>query len=130
MATLWSGWTDVGAHKAIAFGFFWLIQLAIILRGIEGIRWLERTAAPLLIGGSLALLIWGFDAGGGIGNVFSASSKLLTDDQSFWSLFAPGLAANIGYGVFVAFGLAAISYYLLAQAAPSEARAPAVAEAD
>ena len=93
------GWADVGGHKAIAFGAFWLIQVAIILRGIEGIRWLERTAAPLLIGGSAALLIWAFDAGGGIGNVFSASSKLVTDDQSFWSLFAPGLAANIGYWI-------------------------------
>ena len=66
---------------------------------IEGIRWLERTAAPLLIGGSAALLIWAFDAGGGIGNVFSTSSKLVSDDQSFWSLFAPGLAANIGYWI-------------------------------
>ena len=47
----------------------------------------------------MALLIWGFDAGGGIGNVFSTSSKLVTDDQSFWSLFAPGLAANIGYWI-------------------------------
>src|SRR5215212_7006444 len=93
MATLWNGWTDIGPHKPIAFGAFWLIELAIILRGIEGIRWLERTAAPLLIGGSAALLIWAFDVGGGIGNVFSASSKLVSDDQSFWSLFAPGLAA-------------------------------------
>jgi NCS1 family nucleobase:cation symporter-1 len=31
--------------------------------------------------------------------VFSESSKLVTDDQSFWSLFAPGLAANIGYWI-------------------------------
>ena len=98
MSTLWSGW-DFGGHKAVAFGAFWLIEVAIILRGIEGIRWLERTAAPLLIGGSVALLIWGFDAGGGVGNVFSASSKLVTDHQSFWSLFAPGLAANIGYWI-------------------------------
>jgi nucleobase:cation symporter-1, NCS1 family len=99
MTALWSGWADVGPHKAIAFGAFWLIELVIILRGIEGIRFLERTAAPLLLGGSVALLIWGFDAGGGIGNVFSNSSKLVTDDQSFWTLFAPGLAANIGYWI-------------------------------
>jgi len=58
MATLWHGWGDLGGHKAIAFGAFWLVEVAIILRGIEGIRWLERTAAPLLIGGSAALLIW------------------------------------------------------------------------
>src|SRR3954449_8158662 len=99
MTTLTASWADFSLHKAVAFGVFWLIQVAIILRGIEGIRILESWAAPLLIAGSVGLLIWGFSAGGGIGNVFSASSKLVSDHQSFWSLFAPGLAANIGYWI-------------------------------
>ena len=99
LTTLTSSWTDVAGHRAIAFGAFWLLQVAIILRGMEGVRRLERYAAPLLLGGSLALLVWGFSAGNGIGNVFSASSQLISDDQSFWALFAPGLAANIGYWI-------------------------------
>lgn len=99
MTTLWSGWTDIGPHKAIAFAAFWVIELAVILRGIEGVRFLERTAAPLLLGGGIGLLVWGFSAGDGIGNVFSASSQLISDHGSFWSLFAPGLAANIGYWI-------------------------------
>jgi nucleobase:cation symporter-1, NCS1 family len=70
--------------------------VAIILRGIEGIKFLESYAAPLLLGGSVGLLIWGF---GAAGNVFSASSQLVADDQSFWSLFGPGLAANVGYWI-------------------------------
>jgi nucleobase:cation symporter-1, NCS1 family len=97
--TLTSGWADVTGHKAIAFGVFWVVQVAIILRGIEGIKFLESYAAPLLLGSSLALLIWAFSEGGGIGNVFSASSSLVTDDQSFWALFGPGLAANVGYWI-------------------------------
>jgi NCS1 family nucleobase:cation symporter-1 len=99
MTAIWNGWADVSGHKAIAFAAFWLVQVAIILRGVEGVRWLERMAAPLLIGGSVGLLIWGFNAGGGIGNVFSASSDLIADHQGFWSLFGPGLAANIGYWI-------------------------------
>jgi NCS1 family nucleobase:cation symporter-1 len=99
MTAAWGGWTDIGIHKAIAFAAFWLVQVVIILRGIEGVRWLERMAAPLLIGGSVGLLIWGFDAGGGIGNVFSASSKLVAGHGGFWALFGPGLAANIGYWI-------------------------------
>jgi nucleobase:cation symporter-1, NCS1 family len=99
MTTLTSGWADVTGHKAITFAVFWLIQVAIILRGIEGIKFLESYAAPLLLGSSIALLIWAFSAGDGIGNVFSASSNLITDDQSFWSLFGPGLAANVGYWI-------------------------------
>src|SRR3954465_3844365 len=99
MTTLTASWADFSLHKAVAFGVFWLIQVAIILRGIEGIKILEAWAAPLLLGGSVGLLIWGFSAGGGIGNGFSTSSKLVSDHQSFWSLFAPGLAANIGYWI-------------------------------
>jgi NCS1 family nucleobase:cation symporter-1 len=96
MTTLTSGWADVGGHKAIAFGVFWIVQVAIILRGIEGIKFLESYAAPLLLASSLGLLIWGFGVGG---NVFAATSQLVTDDQSFWSLFGPGLAANVGYWI-------------------------------
>ena len=96
MITLTSGWADVTGHKAIAFAVFWAIQVAIILRGIEGIKFLESYAAPLLLGSSVALLIWGFGVGG---NVFSASSQLVTGDASFWSLFGPGLAANVGYWI-------------------------------
>src|SRR3954451_3014421 len=50
VTVLWSGWADVSGHKAIAFGVFWLVQVAIILRGIEGIKFLESYAAPLLLG--------------------------------------------------------------------------------
>ena len=96
MTTLASGWADVTAHKAIAFGVFWLIQVAIILRGIDGIKFLESYAAPLLLGGSAGLLIWAFGAGG---NVFSASAKLTGGNESFWALFGPGLAANVGYWI-------------------------------
>jgi NCS1 family nucleobase:cation symporter-1 len=96
MTTLTSGWADVSGHKAIAFAFFWAIQVAIILRGIEGIKFLESYAAPLLLGGSVGLLIWGF---GAAGNVFEASSQLVADDQTFWALFPAGLAANVGYWI-------------------------------
>ncbi len=99
MTTLTASWADFGPHKAVAFAVFWAIQVAIILRGIEGVKLLESAAAPLLLGGSIGLLIWGFSAGVGIGNVFSASSKLVSDHQPFWSLFGPGLAANVGYWI-------------------------------
>jgi nucleobase:cation symporter-1, NCS1 family len=96
MTTLTSGWADVTGHKAIAFGVFWALQVAIILRGIDGIKFLESYAAPLLLGGSAGLLIWAF---GAAGNVFSASSQLIDGDAGFWSLFGPGLAANVGYWI-------------------------------
>ena len=58
-------------HKAIAFGVFWLVQVAIILRGIEGIKFLESWAAPLLLGGERRAADLGASRGRRIGNVFS-----------------------------------------------------------
>jgi NCS1 family nucleobase:cation symporter-1 len=96
MTTLTSSWADVTGHKAIAFAFFWVVQVVIILRGIEGIKFLESYAAPLLLAGSIGLLIWAF---GAVGNPFKASSQLINGDATFWSLFGPGLAANVGYWI-------------------------------
>jgi NCS1 family nucleobase:cation symporter-1 len=97
LTALWSGWADFGLHKAVAFAVFWLVQVAIIFRGVEGIKRLESYAAPLLLGGGVVLLVWGFNKGGGIGNVFSESARLTQGNSSFWTLFWPGLAANVGY---------------------------------
>jgi nucleobase:cation symporter-1, NCS1 family len=112
MTTLTSGWADIDGHKAIAFGVFWLVQVAIILRGIEGIKFLESYAAPLLLASSVGLLIWGFGVGG---NVFAKSSQLITDDQSFWALFGPGLAANVGYWITLSMNIPDFTRYAKSQ---------------
>ena len=90
----WSGWANIPGHAFIAFFVFWAIQLVIILRGIEGVKWFESYSAPLLIGGSIALLVWGFTAAGGISNVFSTSAQLQQGQAPFWALFWPSLAAE------------------------------------
>jgi NCS1 family nucleobase:cation symporter-1 len=99
MNEVWGGWANVPGHTFIMFLVFWVIQLVIILRGVEGIKILESLSAPLLLIGSLVLLIWGFTAGGGIANVFETSAKLQQGDAPFWALFWPSLAANVGYWI-------------------------------
>jgi NCS1 family nucleobase:cation symporter-1 len=96
VTAVWDGWASVTGHTFIAFIVFWAIQLVIILTGIEGVKWFESFSAPLLLGGSIALLIWGFVAGGGVGNVFSTSAELQQGNAPFWALFFPSLAANVG----------------------------------
>ncbi|MDQ3737251.1 MAG: cytosine permease, partial [Actinomycetota bacterium] len=74
LTVAWSSWAGVPGHAFITFFIFWAVQVVIILTGIEGVKIFESYSAPLLIAGSVALLIWGFVAGGGIGNVFSTSA--------------------------------------------------------
>lgn len=97
MVAVWGGWAEVPGSQFITFFVFWAIQVAIVLRGIEAIKVLESFAAPLLIVGGLALLYWGFSASGGLTEAFAASSSLREGEGSFWVLFWPGLAANVGY---------------------------------
>ncbi|HYC61557.1 MAG TPA: NCS1 family nucleobase:cation symporter-1 [Thermoanaerobaculia bacterium] len=97
MTALWSGWTNLPGGKAIGFAVFWLIQVAIIIKGTEGIKVLESWSAPLLLVGGLALLIWAMRNGGGLGTVLSQSSKLQAGNTPFWVLFPAALTANVGY---------------------------------
>ena len=94
---LWAGWADVPGHKAIAFAVFWVAQVLIILRGMEAIKYLETWAAPLLLGGGVAVLIWAFFKVGSVTEPFSASTRLEEEGPGFWTLFWPSLAANVGY---------------------------------
>jgi nucleobase:cation symporter-1, NCS1 family len=111
----WGGWANVPGHTFIAFLVFWVIQLVIILTGIEGVKLFESFSAPLLIGGGIALLIWGFVAGGGVGNVFETSAKLQEGNAPFWALFWPSLAANVGYWITLSLNIPDFTRYAKTQ---------------
>src|SRR5829696_1934372 len=94
----WSGWASMPGSMWIAFALFWLIQVAIILKGTEGIKHLESWSAPLLLGGGALLLWWGISNGGGLSNVLAQSTRLqAATDNVFWSIFPAALTANVGY---------------------------------
>src|ERR687894_3316901 len=63
LTAAWGGWSNVTGHQFITFFIFWAVQLVIILSGVEGVKIFKSFAAPLLLVGSLALLVWGFSAG-------------------------------------------------------------------
>ena len=98
LSALWPSWPHVAGHNFIAFFIFWIIQMAIIIRGMEAIKVFESWAAPLLILVGIWLLYWGFTAGQGPVHVLDASASMIgKSKRPFWELFWPGLAANVGY---------------------------------
>src|SRR5215207_5485076 len=115
LTAAWSGWANITGHTFIAFLVFWAIQLVIILTGVEGVKWFESFSAPLLIGGGVALLIWGFVAGGGVANVFSTSAELQQGNVPFWTLFWPSLAANVGYWITLSLNIPDFTRYAKTQ---------------
>jgi NCS1 family nucleobase:cation symporter-1 len=93
----WPGWANIPGAIAIAFALFWVVEVWIIVNGLEGIKKLEGCSAPLLLAGGALLLWWGISRGGGLGHVLSESTRLQTNHTPFWQLFPAGLTANVGY---------------------------------
>ena len=96
-AAAWPSWGTLPGNIWIAFGIFWIVQVAIIVRGLEGIKILEAWSAPLLLGGGLLLLGWAIVRGGGLGRILDESVRLQTTQTPFWQLFPAALTANVGY---------------------------------
>jgi NCS1 family nucleobase:cation symporter-1 len=102
---MWSGWnTNFGTvilsiplHTWVAATFFWLVQVFIIVKGIEGIKYLETWSAPLLLFGGLVLLVWASWKAGGLGLVLTKSSELQRQQGNFWAIFPGALTASVGY---------------------------------
>jgi NCS1 family nucleobase:cation symporter-1 len=111
----WGGWANITGHAFIAFFVFWAVQVVIIWFGVEGVKVFESLSAPLLIGGSIALLIWGFVAGGGVGNVFATSAELQQGQAPFWAIFWPSLAANVGYWITLSLNIPDFTRYAQSQ---------------
>ena len=97
LSRMFPAWTSFGLHLWVGFFLFWGIQVVIILKGVEGIKYLETWSAPLLLGGGLILLIWAASRAGGFGLILEGSTALQRQQNAFWSIFPGALTASVGY---------------------------------
>ncbi|KAI8563214.1 hypothetical protein RHMOL_Rhmol03G0095000 [Rhododendron molle] len=106
-------WLGTSPLEFACFVVFWFVQLAIVWRGMEGIRKLEKYSAPILIILTSSLLIWAYVKAGGFGHMLSLSSKL--SNSQFWSLFFPSLTANISFWATLALNIPDFTRYAKTQ---------------
>src|SRR5713101_3102392 len=98
----------------ICFGAFWLINILVILRGIETIKFLEGVGAPFMLGVGLLLLWWITGKAGGFGPVLRAPSKFQTTG-AFFAFFIPSLTAMVGFWATVALNIPDFTRYAKSQ---------------
>jgi len=97
-----NGWTNasvVGGQPWtlwLSFGVFWVLNIFIIVRGINAIRRFENWAAPFVILVALFLLVWMVTKAGGLGPIVSQNGTVGWG-ASFWKLFFPALMAQIAF---------------------------------
>ncbi|MGH9603166.1 MAG: NCS1 family nucleobase:cation symporter-1 [Terriglobales bacterium] len=96
LSTLWPAWKAVPYGVAICFLVFWLINLGVVLAGIESIRFLQGISAPILLGVGLLLLGWAYTNAGGFGPMLAAPSQFQST-ADFLKFLIPALNGTVGF---------------------------------
>jgi NCS1 family nucleobase:cation symporter-1 len=96
ISVLAPGWEHQRYGTAVCFLAFWLINLAVIIKGIEYIRFLQGISAPILLAVGLALLGWAYHAAGGFGPMLAAPSRF-ANFSDFVKFLVPALNGTVGF---------------------------------
>jgi NCS1 family nucleobase:cation symporter-1 len=113
---LFPGFASIAAASWICFFAFWALNMVVIWRGIETIKFLEGIGAPFMLGIGLLLLWWITGKAGGLGPVLSAPSKFQTTSD-FIRFFVPSLTGMVGFWATVALNIPDFTRYATSQKA-------------
>jgi nucleobase:cation symporter-1, NCS1 family len=100
----------------ICFFLFWAINMIVIWRGLETIKFLEGIGAPFMLVVGLLLLVWITRKAGGFGPVLHTQSKFRSTSE-FVRFFIPALTGMVGFWSTVALNIPDFTRYAKSQRA-------------
>jgi NCS1 family nucleobase:cation symporter-1 len=98
----------------VCFFAFWALNIYVIWRGIETIKFLEGVAAPFMLAVGLLLLWWVTSLAGGLGPVLSTPGKFQSTGD-FVRFFIPSLTGMVGFWATVALNIPDFTRYARSQ---------------
>ena len=114
LGSVFEGWKSLGGTgEVIGFMMFWALNLWVVLRGAESIKWLETLSAPLLVLVGIGLLVWALP------NV--SMTELLAqppkrpEGASVYGYFFAGLTAMVGFWATLSLNIPDFSRYAKSQ---------------
>ena len=113
---VWPGAASVPGSDWICFLLFWALNMFVIWRGIETIKFLEGIGAPFMLVVGLLLLFWITQKAGGLGPVLHTPSKFQSTAE-FVSFFIPALTGMVGFWATVALNIPDFTRYAKSQRA-------------
>ncbi len=116
IAAVAPGWKNFAWGAPLCFIGFWLLHVAVIIRGIRTIRFLQGITAPFLLLIGLALLLWARTKAGGFGPMLAAPSKFGSFGE-FFRFFIPSLTGVVGFWATVALNIPDFTRYARSQRA-------------
>jgi nucleobase:cation symporter-1, NCS1 family len=113
-----ANWLGITGGQFLCFMLFWGINMWVIYRGIDTIRFLLNLKAPLLIALGLLLLWWAYRKAGGFGPILSQPSQFDPGQPQagkFWIYFFPALTGMVGYWATLSLNIPDFSRYAKSQ---------------
>lgn len=114
LGSIFEGWKALGGTgEVIGFMIFWTLNLWVVLRGAESIKWLETLSAPLLVAVGIGLLVWALPS--------VSLTELLAippkrpEGASVTSYFMAGLTAMVGFWATLSLNIPDFSRYAKSQ---------------
>jgi NCS1 family nucleobase:cation symporter-1 len=112
------GFIGITPAQVVCFLFFWCINMLVVYKGIDCIRWLLNIKAPLLIALGLMLLLWAYTKAGGFGPILSQPSAFDPGQPQagrFWAYFFPALTGMVGFWATLSLNIPDFSRYAASQ---------------
>src|SRR6266852_4648795 len=113
---VWPGAASVPGSSWLCFFAFWAINMFVVWRGIETIKFLQGIGAPFMLAVGLLLLFWITRKAGGFGPVLRTPSKFHSTGE-FVRFFIPSLTGMVGFWATVALNIPDFTRYAKSQRA-------------
>ncbi|WP_210713502.1 NCS1 family nucleobase:cation symporter-1 [Pseudomonas sp. MWU349] len=114
LGSIFEDWKALGGTgEVIGFMIFWTLNLWVVLRGAESIKWLETLSAPLLVAVGIGLLVWALPS--------VSLTELLAippkrpEGASVTGYFMAGLTAMVGFWATLSLNIPDFSRYAKSQ---------------
>jgi nucleobase:cation symporter-1, NCS1 family len=108
----------INGPQLLCFLLFWGINMLVVYKGINCIRWLLNIKAPLLIVLGLLLLAWAYRNAHGFGPILSQPSKFDAGQEKagqFLIFFFPALTGMVGFWATLSLNIPDFSRYAVSQ---------------
>ena len=114
LLVLWPATAAVPWAVWACFLGFWALNMVVVWRGVESIRFLQGFSAPFMLVMSLSLLIFVLVKAGGFGPMLSEPSHFHSTG-AFLRFFFPSLTAMVGYWATLALNIPDFTRYSKSQ---------------
>jgi nucleobase:cation symporter-1, NCS1 family len=122
LVIIWPMSAGSGGVRWACFLLFWLLNMAVVWRGVESIRHLQAFGAPFMFVMAAALMIWVRIKAGSFGTMLSMPSQFRSTNE-FLAVFFPSLTAMVGYWATLALNIPDFTRYSKSQHAQAAGQA-------